>query len=81
MLGNHLENIALIKRHIENWDSFTKLFSSTCDNLVSEALTRENNFWFSPPFFAIYQIIPLENEGHVTKACNNFVKNVNKLLF
>ena len=34
--------------------------------LVSEALTGENKFWFFA-FFAICQTIPLENEGYVAK--------------
>ena len=36
--------------------------------LESEALNRENNFWFAAFFFAICQIIPLKNEGFVAKA-------------
>ena len=35
--------------------------------IVSEALTRENKFQFFV-FFAIYQIVPLENEGYRSKA-------------
>ena len=35
--------------------------------LVSEELTRENKFWFSA-FFAICQIVPLENDSYVVKA-------------
>ena len=43
---------------------------------MSEALTREKNF-----FFAICQIIPLENEVYVAKTLNDLVKNLPKCLF
>ena len=50
----------------ENGDSLPR-YSHQLLQLVSEALTRENKFWFSA-VFAICQIIPLENDGYVANA-------------